>query len=210
MNKRNFITSGVHIVLVFCLVSCAQTQGKLSKPELTQYISNKKNGLVKEQEVNGTKVRLSYQPACMLVTQELDTEKKSDSVAIKKLEEKYSRHYYFLLRFSKNGKEAIRQLGSFSSYSDMVQVLSFQMGQFVNLTTPKRDTVQLADYLFDQTYGMSDANTVLLSFEKEKIESSKSLEINIGECGFGTGALKFVLDKKDIDKMPKLDYGSLL
>jgi len=210
MNKRNIIIVVLQAVLVFSMMSCSQTKSKLSKQELAQYISNKKNGLVKEQEINGTRIRLSYQPTCMLVIRELEPEQKNDSVVIKTLEEKYNSHYYFLMRFSRNGKEAIRQLGSFSSYSDMVQVLSFKMGQFVNLTTAQKDTVQLADYLFDQTYGMSDANTVLLSFEKEKIMDGKSIEINIGECGFGTGALKFVLDKKDIDKMPKLDYSSLL
>jgi hypothetical protein len=209
MNAQNILKSLTPLAIMFFLTSCGKTENKLSKQELTQYIGNKKNGLVKDQEINGTRVRLSYQPACILVTQELEDGQKNDSTIIKKLEEKYNSHYYFLLRFSRNGKEAIRELGSFSSYSDMVQVLSFQMANFVNLTTVQKDTVMLADYLFDQTYGMSDANTVLLSFEKSKIEKSKSIEINIGECGFRTGAMKFILNKEDIDKMPELDYNRL-
>jgi len=44
------------------------------------------------------------------------------------------------------GKEVIRQMGGFDKYSDMVQVFSFKMGEFVNLTTPQKDTVALTDY----------------------------------------------------------------
>jgi hypothetical protein len=196
-------------LLLIIVVSCNRAPGKLSKTQLANYIHNKKNGLMQEQDVNGITVSVSYQPSSMLVMQELDAEQRKDASQIAGAEKKYQDHFYFLLRFSKNGKEAIRQLGSFSRYSDMVQVLSFQMARFVNMTTPQRDTVQLADYLFDQTYGMNSGNTVLLSFDKTKVVNSDELEINIGECGFGTGALKFSIKKEDIDRLPQPDYGSL-
>lgn len=181
----------------------------MSKQELVTYLNEKENGLRQEQEVNGTKVTLTYQPASLLVVRELEDGQEPADTLIKELESKYAGSYYFFLKFSRDNKEAIRQLGSFSRYSDMVQVLAFQMSNFVNLTTPQRDTLELSDYLFDQTYGMSDGNTILLSFDKQKIEKSSALEINIGECGFGTGSLKFILDKKDIDKVPTLDYSKL-
>jgi hypothetical protein len=84
------------------------------------------------------------------------------------------------------------------------------MNQFVNLTTPQKDTVELSDYLFEQNYGIDDGNTILLSFEKNKIAKTKDIEINIGECGLGTGNLKFRFEKNALDKVPKLNYSSSL
>lgn len=200
----------LYVLSLVFFISCEEGHGdKISKTELIKYINATKHGLVQEQEVNGTKVRLSYQPSSILVAGELQEGQKADTTVMQELENKYKDRYYFLLKFSRNGKEAIRQLGGFSRYSDMVQVLSFQMSRFVNLTTAQKDTVELSDYLFDQTYGMSDGNTLLLSFEKKKIEHSSAIEINIGECGFGTGALKFSFERADIDKVPGLDYSQL-
>lgn len=70
------------------------------------------------------------------------------------------------------------------------------------MTTPERDTIELSDFLFDQTYGASDANTVLLAFPKEKLKNKKLIEINIAECGFATGNLKFSFEKEDLDDVP--------
>jgi hypothetical protein len=197
-------------VLMIVLISCNSNKKFLTKQELVGYISNKKNGLAQEQEINGTRVKISYQPWSMLVAQELEDGQKKDPAVIKQLENRYENNYYFLLKFSRNGKEVIRQLGSFDRYSDMLQVFSFQMNRFVNLTTPQKDTVELSDYLFEQNYGMGDGNTILLSFEKNKIQNRKDLEINIGECGLGIGNLKFRFEKENLDKIPKLDYSSSL
>jgi hypothetical protein len=59
----------------------------------------------------------------------------------------------------------------------MVQVLSFQMHRFVNLTTEAKDTLPLRDYLFDQTYGLTDGNSVLLCFEKQNWKIRKSWKL---------------------------------
>ena len=197
------------IVVLLCasLISCVDdTPREMSKDDLVGYIQKEKNGLVKKQEVNGITVSVSYFPWQMLVAQELDGQNKSDSAIIKKLEKNYSGQYYFKAKFSKDGQEAIRRLGSFDRYSEMVQVLAFRMNDYINLTTPKRDTIEMADYFFDQTYGMSDGNTLLLSFSKDKITGNKTIDINIGECGFGTGALKFTFERDAIEATPKLVY----
>ncbi|MBO9660635.1 MAG: hypothetical protein J7527_17570 [Chitinophagaceae bacterium] len=197
------------IVLNLALQSCTGEKQPVSRTEMVKYIRAKKNGLTVEQEVNGVTVQLSYQPTSLLIAREMNPGDAIDSSKVKELTAKYSGRDYFLLKFSKDGKEAIRQLGSFSNYSGMVQVLSFQMNRFVNLTTPQKDTVELGDYFFDQTFGMNDGNTLLLSFDREKTRSSRSVEVNIGECGFGTGAIKFVLKRKDMEQVPELDYSKL-
>ena len=198
--------------LIACF-ACGSSPKIVSRPEMIRYIQDKEHGLLQEQEVNGMVLPHeclgNESEASLLAAQELGDAQRASKTVIDSVEKKYAKNYYFLLKLSKGGKEAIRQLGSFSRYSDMVQVLSFQMHRFVNCTTPQKDTVPLADYLFDQTYGMSDANTVLLCFDKEKLGNKKELEVNIAECGLGTGNLKFKFNQKDIQHVPALDYRTL-
>lgn len=205
MNR--YFLSAAFVVLM--AVACGSRQKLVSKREFIKYINDPNHGLVQKMKINEVDVQLNYQPSSLLVAQEWSAGATRDTASLHALEKKYSTNYYFLLKFSKNNKELIRQLGSFSQYSDMVQVLSFQMHQFVNLTTPARDTVEMSDYAFEQTYGMSNANTLLLAFPKEKIDRSDKIDVNLAECGFGIGSLKFNFDKKNLDQVPRLDYNRL-
>ncbi|HRO46351.1 hypothetical protein [Agriterribacter sp.] len=202
----------LNLIWILLWGSCSSNKDEaLSKAELIRYINDKKSGLVQAHKVNGINVTLTYQPSSFFVAQEMQTMPVTDSLQKLTLEKKYDNYYYFRLKFSKNGREAIRQLGGFNDYSKMVQVLSFQMNRYVSLiTSPQRDTVELSDYLFDQTYGMSDGSNLLLCFDKNKMKESDFFDINIDECGFGTGALKFRIRKSDIAKVPRLDYSKSL
>ena len=189
------------------MTACQSRQRIVGKRDLVKYINDPRHGLVQKAKVNDVDVQVSYAPSGLMIAQELSasaapkTKERLDS-----LEKKYSRNYYFFLKFSKDNRELIRQLGSFSRYSDMVQVLSFQMQQYINLTTAARDTVEMSDYAFEQTYGMGNANTLLLAFPREKIDKAGALDVNLAECGFGIGSLKFKFDKADLDRVPRLDY----
>jgi len=202
-----YLLSAAGILLV--IGGCHSRQRLVSKREFLKYINDPGHGLVQKTKIKDVDVQLSYEPSSLLIAQELSAAPHGDTSTLRSLEKKYSTNYYFLLKFSKNNKELIRQLGSFSQYSDMVQVLSFQMQQFVNLTTAAHDTVEMSDYAFEQTYGMGNANTVLLAFPKEKIGKADKLDVNLAECGFGIGSLKFDFDKKDMDQIPRLDYNRL-
>lgn len=196
---QNSIVALVAVTMLF-LYGCGITEKEsLNKEELLKYINEPDNGLTKEQEVNGVKIKVSFYPSSLLAAQE-----QTDSIPAEKLKARYGGYYYFKARFSKNGKEAIRQLGDFGKYSDMVQVLAFRMNGYINLTTSNRDTLSMADYFFDQTYGMSDANTLMLVFNKNDLKSANKFDINIAECGFGTGALRFSFRKEDLEKLPEL------
>ena len=203
---RTFLSLTVPLLI---LSACRQSREVLSQEELIHYINDQDHGLLQQQEVGGFTARLQYQPAALLVAQELQTSDKKDSVTIAALEQKYKDNYYFILKLSKGGKEAIRQLGSFERYSSMVSVLSFELPRLVNLTTPHRDTVALTDYLFEQSYGLSDGNSILLAFAKDKVKQIPTIEINVAECGLGMGALKFRFRIQDLENTPRLAYGRL-
>jgi hypothetical protein len=156
------------------------------------------------QEINGIKVRLDYVPHQLLVWQEMRSQPSMDSLKISRFQKKFSGQYYFRLSYSKSNKEVIRQLGSYDKYSDLVQVMSFEMGKYVCLYSDKKDTIPLSDFVFDQEYGMNNANKLLLEFKKERLENSNIIDIDVREFGLGIGNTRFEFRKRDIDKVEKL------
>ena len=194
---------GILLLIAVCI--SYNRQKYISKNDLIAYISDKKNGLIRLEDINDIQMQLTFHPSSLLVAQELGSRLK-DTASIKKLEAKYSSHYYFILKISKNKKEVIRQLGSFDRYSDMLQILAFKLPEYINLTAAPKDTLPLADYYFDQTYGMSDGNSMMLSFNRAKLAALKDININIGECGLGIGNQTFSFKIKDLEKVPELDY----
>ncbi|HEY4205205.1 MAG TPA: hypothetical protein VGM31_00260 [Puia sp.] len=185
------------------LLFCACHSREVSKKSLVRLVEHD-HKFNQEQDVGGIKIRLQYIPYQLMVAQELQGT--GDGSRIATLENKYKGQYYFKLYLSKNNKEIIRQLGGMGPYSDMVEILSFRLGEFVNATTEKRDTVSLADYAFEQDYGLSPANTLLLAFPKKDFNASDRITVNIGELGLGIGALQFDFKKGDLNGLPKLNY----
>lgn len=127
-----------------------------------------------------------------------------DTARIRALENKYDGQYYFKLSYSRAGKEVIRQLGSYDRYSDMLQVMSFEMGKYITAITDTHDTLALADYLFNQEYGMTNANHLVLVFKKQDLEKAKNFAITIEEFGLGIGITQFEFKKEDLDRTPRL------
>lgn len=187
------------------VISCQNA--RLNKDQLLRYIG-KSSALTKEEDIDGVKVRLQYQPGDLLVEQALGNggkrEMAKDTAWIRELENRYGGQYYFKLSYSKDNKEVIRQLGSYDRYSDMLQVMSFQMGKHITAITDNQDTLALADYLFSQEYGMTNANRLMLVFRKQDLEKAKNFAISIEEFGLGIGTTRFEFRKDDLDRTPRL------
>jgi hypothetical protein len=202
--RRNNRTGHLLVLVGWWLFSACHP-GEVGKRKLISLIEHD-GKLNQAQEINNIKVWVKYIPYQLMVLQEIDNSKPSDTVKLKELERKYGGQYYFRLSFSKNNRELTQQFGSIERYSDMVQTLSFGLAKFINASTERRDTVLLSDYAFEQDYGMSAANSVLLVFKKDEISKAGRITVNIGEFGFGTGNLRFAFSQDDLKSLPKLDY----
>jgi hypothetical protein len=189
------------------LSSCSRP-GKTDKEGMYAYLNKPSHGLQHEEEKNGIKAKIRYQPQELLVMQEWEHAEKQDSSLLDSLRRKYNAYRYFVLELSKDNKEVIRELGSFGRYSDMLQVMAFQMQQYVNITTAARDTVTLSDYVFQQTYGMSNANSLLFVFPAAELQKAGAYDINVGEFGLGIGNLHFHFREEDIKEVPELDFAN--
>jgi len=167
---------------------------------------NKSKTLHQTIEVNSIKVEFSYFPHELFVLQELGRSSRQDTAKISVFEKKYGSQYYFKVFFSKNNQEAIRTLGNFQKYSEMVQTMSFDMEKYVRVINDKSDTVYLKDFMFEQDYGLSNSNALLLVFDKDKFLRGKVHDIAIHEFGLGIGTINFRLEQNALNQIPKLEY----
>lgn len=204
-----FITRLTHILILICCLpfvySCNKRPEVVTKDELIVYLAEAK-ALNPSIERNNVQMTVKYQPQQLLIQREWEHSAQNDTSLLQQLKHKYAEHYYFVLELSSNNKEALREVGDFSRYSDMVQVLSFQMLPYINITTNKRDTVAMTDYVFEQNYGIGNANRLLLVFPANKIAQAEKYELNIREFGMNTGNVNFSFRRKDIQLIPSLRY----
>ncbi len=193
----------LHLMLVFITVSC--TPAYLTEDELKKYLVDSNNGLSKEVLIDDYNVRITLRPTDLLIAQELGST--NDTTQVSRLRQKYGSHYYFVLSLSKNDREAI-QAGTMpqSQFSELLQTISFRMGMYVNMTTPRRDTIPLTDFIYNRTFGMGSSNDILLVFNKDKVREQEWVQINLAEFGLGLGRQSLKFFRKDLDEIPEIDF----
>lgn len=187
-------------IIAFLLFSCTPSQ--LSEEELNAYILDEGNGLTQSIQRNGIDFSVNYRPTDLLVAQELNG--KQDKVLIDSLRRKYGKYAYFILNISKDDKEILKQMGSFGAFSEALQTISFRMGEYVDLTTSKQDTIPVADSVYPRLYGMGQATSILFVFNAEKILESDWLSFNLKDLGLNTGKTKFRFETQQIREAPKI------
>lgn len=195
------------IILLGCLIIGSCKSDYLTEEELNAFILESENGLIEEYETNGIKSTVAFKPTDLLILQETSGNTSLDSLELNRLKNKYADHYYFILSLSKNDEEAeYNSGGDYGQFSELVQTLSFRMGQYVNLTTSNRDTIPISDYIYPRTYGMSNASTLMFAFDKEKALDDKWVQFNIREFGLGTGNRNFRFRTKALEGVPNIKF----
>src|SRR5258706_799815 len=159
------------ILFVACSLYQCGRPDYLSEKDLSEFIRNQNNELIKDKEVNGVEIKICYRPTDLMVAQELRSNKQPDDEKILKARQKYEGHYYFIASVSKDKKELLSPSNQgLSGFSDLLQTVSFRMGDKVNLTTPLQDTLAVADYIYNRTFGMGQSTDILFVFDKKKAE----------------------------------------
>ena len=177
-----------------------------SSEALYSYILRPENNLTQEGQANGYNIRVAYRPTDLLVHQELDGER-FDISRLTELRKKYADYYYFVLGLSKHSKEILNNVGAGSEqYQNLVQTLSFRMDNFVTLVTSARDTLSLAGFIFDRTYGFSPSTDLLFVFERDNTIEGDFLDFQLSEFGLGIGRQRFRFSKEDLDGAPYLNF----
>lgn len=198
--------SAVTILTILLLSTTSCTQKTFAtKKELWTYLKNPDNGYSKSKSINGVDYTVYYKPTDLLVDQELDSFSKEN---IEKLRAKYGKYLYFTLTLSKGGKELLGSAANRQKFGEMVNQLSFGMGEKVHVYTPQKDTLNLLDYSAPRMYGMSPTTNILFVYPKEeKYLEQEYLNIAIEDFGLNTGEVKFKIETEKIKKQPGLAFG---
>jgi hypothetical protein len=173
--------------------------------ELTQFVNDPDNNLIQHIESRGFAITVSYRPTDILVQQEIGDEV-VESGFIESSRAKYRDYYYFILSLAKNNSEVLTPASGLDQYSELVQTLSFRMGQFVTMTTSGTDTISVADFMLNRTFGMSSSTDLLFVFSKEKSKNADWVQFNLNEFGLGTGNQRFRFKVKDLESSPQLRF----
>jgi hypothetical protein len=196
----------VFYVFLIVILGCSgcQTRDFDSPDELRKFIRDEEYGLSKTVKPGAFSVRVTYLPTDLMVYQELNAVK-ADPLLIETLRKKYGAHHYFLMEISKDSREALVMDNDSEVFGDLVNTLSFRMGQFVSMTSVKSDTLMLEDFILDRTYGMASSTNLMFVFKKKQL-AEQQFSFNLKEFGLHTGDQKFRFFKKDIDNVPTLKF----
>jgi hypothetical protein len=190
--------------LLLILVAACSSSDYVSEEVLTKFASENAN-LSKTISSNGLEIKITYRPTDLLVSQELKGVQQPSHEQVVSARAKYDPYYYFIIRLSNNGHDVLNANGlAPQTFSDLLQTISFRMGEFVQLTTPAQDTVPVADYVYNRAFGLSKATDLLFVFERVKTKDQDWIQINLDEFGLGIGkqAIRFEVD--DLENTPKI------
>ena len=189
-----------------CLAFGCSTKSFDTAEALQLYIQQPENEYVYTKTVNGVDFSVLYKPTDLLVNQELGDHKSAEIVD--SLRDKYKAYLYFTVAMSKNNQELLSNVaGNKQRFGAMVNELAFGMEQKVHLYTPKKDTIELVDYIYPRMYGMSGATTILFVYPREKrVTNQEFMTLSIEDLGFYTGEVKFKIPTKIIANEPRIQF----
>ncbi|MFZ6009497.1 MAG: hypothetical protein ACOYXT_04045 [Bacteroidota bacterium] len=209
---REFSNLVLIIAGAFLVGACSTSPEVETAESLNQYIADPDHRLHQVGEIDRYYVTVTYRPADLLVYQEIG-DQPSEVNTLETLKKKYANYHYFILSLSKRDadgsrEEALHQVGDgdMDQYSELVQTLSFRMRDYVTLTTSEHDTIPVADFMLNRTYGLSESTDLLFVFNKEKSLGKDWIQFNLNEFGLGTGNQRFRFMTKDIDQVPRLQF----
>ncbi len=187
------------IISLSLLVFCGCKTSLETKHEILSYINDEKNGLTKSSQSNGVDFKVNFLP---WQVQTFNKNQLSFTID-EKTKSSFKTKYYFLISFSKGDKELLRQLNA-NEYSELVQILAFRMSEFVKIKLSNGKVIEPLSCLFQQTYGLSKANQLLVIFDCKDFKKQEKFKILINEFGLRTGDLLFSFSVGPQQKLQQL------
>jgi len=189
----------------FLFANCSRSP--VSETELVKYVADEDNGLTKSVKAGDVSISVSFQPTDLLVARELRGNQNPTADQMRRAVSKYSDQYYFVVRLSQGQKELVTpaQVG-LAGFGELLQTLSFEMADKVSVIDASRDTLEVADYVYNRTFGAATSSDLLFAFRKEKTPQNDKgfLELNLEDFGLGTGKQTFQFEQDDIDDAPQI------
>jgi len=167
---------------------------------LLSYFKDPSNQLKQNHKIGDVNVELRFEPSGLINRSPIQPKNLQKNIESKF----YDNKYFFVLEFSCNNKELLRQL-PYDQYSEMVQVFSFRMSDYIEMAIDESGTIYPINCIFLQTYGMSNANRLMISFDGNRIEHSHHLKLFLREFGLNIGNQIFEIDTDNLKNAKIID-----
>lgn len=194
---------------ILALLSCILFLNSCSSPsylpesELQAYIKEESNGLIKKRTIDPFKFTVQYRPNDLVILQEVGDDLEPEKIAA--AANNFEKYAYFILNLEVDGGSALyKSSQDMAIFSERLQTLAFGMSERVSLITSESDTIRVADYVFDRTFGMG-STMLMFVFNNEKLADTDWFTFNLKEFGFRTGDQKFRFETSDLTAVPRLE-----
>lgn len=203
-----------HIKLPFLafiiLFSACGGREELGMNEYVRWVENIDNGLKKEKKIDQFAYRVFYKPAEYIALKEnRDLIENLSPEAIINRAKDLENYYQFNFDIvSVDGRTSVLQhnlSGGQQEYGARINYLVSQAQQDFKLVYGQ-DTLPCTNYHFEQTFGLSALNTIVLGFEKPKETQNQEEDIQLVFSNrlFNTGDIKFLFSKNKLAQIPRL------
>lgn len=197
----------INSVALFLLLACvyiAWLCTKVKEPnDLNEYILDKKNGLHKEQVIGPVKVSVTYRPTDLMINQSQSNQ--PSKIEVDSLRVHYNHYEYFILTFSADNKEIETYSMHKNTFRKLVETLAFEMNEHVKIITDNKDTLYIADYIYQRTYGAGKESNLLVAFDAERLRQSNHFIFEISEFGLGLGNQIFNFETNRLKETPRIN-----
>ena len=174
---------------------------RLSQAEMQTWLRTPNNGCTKSKSIGPWEIQATYRPSNLVALQSWKAESKLGTLAesyLDSLRVDLDQFTYFNLQVSANGKEAEAFQATKASFSERVQLFSFQMKPYVSLIYDNKDTLDAIHYTYDRTFGMGGATNFLFVFDRNESSEAKKMQFYLRDIGLGFGAQKLSFELADI------------
>jgi hypothetical protein len=190
-------------ILIFIIYSCHKEF--ITETELKKYIQNNSYGVSKTDSINGVKIKVTYYPSDLLIANELH--RIGEHKEIESLYKKYGDYCYFILSIQSGSGEILNtKFGNMNDYTAMVDLLSYEIKEYVFLINSLGDTVQVSDFVYPRMYNTTPNTSIMFAFKANEIFKSDWFVLNIKDFGLGLGNLQCEFYTKNLETVPHIKF----
>ena len=74
------------------------------------------------------------------------------------------------------------------------------------MATAAQDTIPVADFILNRTYGLASSTDLLVVFNNQKAQGKEWGQFNLNEFGVNTGSLRMRFRVTDLEECPFIDF----
>lgn len=194
-------------IIAACCTMFIACSGSLDKDTYIRWVETEKNGLTKKHKEKGLEYTVTYCPIDYMIAKEFKTNAiKSETYRHRKKD--LEGFEYFKLRIRKeNSKEEVLMEGlqSESEYIERIDYLSYGFDENLFIVRNDfKDTVPVALYHFERTYGLVPYIDFIISFKEDTALKDNRIQFLLNDNIFGNGIVTREFNKKDILETPIL------